>query len=92
VALVGGVYSLYFFDVNFSVAVAVGFIALFGIAVETGVLMVVYMNEALARKANTMTVEKISATELNACETQTDDRYGRYDWINTHIIGNRRGK
>jgi copper/silver efflux system protein len=65
VALVGGVYSLYFFDVNFSVAVAVGFIALFGIAVETGVLMVVYMNEALARKANTMTVEKISATELN---------------------------
>lgn len=32
---------------NFSVAVAVGFIALFGIAVETGVLMIVYMNEAI---------------------------------------------
>ncbi|MCR5863479.1 hypothetical protein LRS05_15740 [Flavobacterium sp. J372] len=32
---------------NFSVAVAVGFIALFGIAVETGVLMLVYMNEAI---------------------------------------------
>ena len=47
VALIGGVYSLYFFEVNFSVAVAVGFIALFGIAVETGVLMLVYMNEAL---------------------------------------------
>jgi len=50
VALVGGAYSLYFFDVNFSVAVAVGFIALFGIAVETGVLMVVYLNNSLYKK------------------------------------------
>lgn len=47
VALVGGAYSLYFFDVNFSVAVAVGFIALFGVAVETGVLMLVYLNNAV---------------------------------------------
>jgi copper/silver efflux system protein len=52
VALIGGVYSLYFYDVNFSVAVAVGFIALFGIAVETGVLMIVYMNEAIHRLAD----------------------------------------
>ena len=50
VALVGGAYSLYFFDVNFSVAVAVGFIALFGIAVETGVLMLVYLNNSLNKK------------------------------------------
>jgi Cu(I)/Ag(I) efflux system membrane protein CusA/SilA len=50
VALVGGAYSLYFFDVNFSVAVAVGFIALFGIAVETGVLMLVYLNNSLYHK------------------------------------------
>ncbi len=47
IALIGGVYSMYFFDVNFSVAVAVGFIALFGVAVETGVLMLVYLNEAI---------------------------------------------
>ena len=52
VALVGGAYSLYFFDVNFSVAVAVGFIALFGIAVETGVLMLVYLNNSLNRKVS----------------------------------------
>ena len=51
IALVGGAYSLYFFDVNFSVAVAVGFIALFGIAVETGVLMMVYLNNSLAQKS-----------------------------------------
>lgn len=50
VALVGGAYSLHFFDVNFSVAVAVGFIALFGIAVETGVLMLVYLNNSLYQK------------------------------------------
>jgi copper/silver efflux system protein len=50
VALVGGAYSLWFFDVNFSVAVAVGFIALFGVAVETGVLMLVYLNNNLLRK------------------------------------------
>jgi Cu(I)/Ag(I) efflux system membrane protein CusA/SilA len=52
IALVGGAYSLYFFDVNFSVAVAVGFIALFGIAVETGVLMLVYLNNSMFKKIN----------------------------------------
>ncbi|HLC82427.1 MAG TPA: efflux RND transporter permease subunit, partial [Bacteroidia bacterium] len=50
VALVGGAYSLHFFGVNFSVAVAVGFIALFGIAVETGVLMMVYLNNSVFEK------------------------------------------
>ncbi len=50
IALVGGAYSLHFFDVNFSVAVAVGFIALFGIAVETGVLMLVYLNNSIYKK------------------------------------------
>ncbi|MBB6609714.1 efflux RND transporter permease subunit [Pontibacter sp. Tf4] len=49
VALIGGVYSLYLFNVNFSVAVAVGFIALFGVAIETGVLIILYMNEELRR-------------------------------------------
>lgn len=51
VALVGGAYSLYFFEVNLSVAVVVGFIALFGVAVETGVLMLVYMNNSVFQKA-----------------------------------------
>jgi Cu(I)/Ag(I) efflux system membrane protein CusA/SilA len=49
VALMGGVYSLYYFNVNFSVAVAVGFIALFGVAVETGVLMIAYMNDTIQK-------------------------------------------
>ena len=46
-ALIGGAYMIYFYGVNLSVAVAVGFIALFGIAVETGVVMVIYLNDAM---------------------------------------------
>jgi copper/silver efflux system protein len=46
-ALIGGIYLLWAMNVNFSVAVGVGFIALFGVAVETGVVMVVYLHEAL---------------------------------------------
>ncbi len=49
-ALIGGVYLIYFLGYNFSVAVWVGFIALYGLAVETGVVMVVYLHEALDRK------------------------------------------
>lgn len=46
-ALVGGVFMVYFYGVNLSVAVAVGFIALFGMAIETAMLMVIYLNEAM---------------------------------------------
>ncbi|MCE7923032.1 MAG: efflux RND transporter permease subunit [Haliscomenobacteraceae bacterium CHB4] len=62
VALVGGAYSLHFFDVNFSVAVAVGFIALFGVAVETGILMLVYMNNSLYDKSAKLKAESKSFT------------------------------
>ncbi len=46
-ALIGGAYMIYFWGVNLSVAVAVGFIALFGIAVETGIVMVIYLNDGI---------------------------------------------
>lgn len=46
-ALIGGAYMVYFWGVNLSVGVAVGFIALFGIAVETGIVMVIYLNDAM---------------------------------------------
>jgi copper/silver efflux system protein len=49
-ALTGGVFLLYAMGYNFSVAVWVGFIALFGTAVQTGVVMVIYLEEAVARK------------------------------------------
>ena len=49
-ALTGGIYLLWFLGYNFSVAVWVGFIALFGTAVQTGVVMVIYLEEAVERK------------------------------------------
>jgi len=49
-ALIGGVYLVYILGYNLSVAVWVGFIALYGLAVETGVVMVVYLHEALDKK------------------------------------------
>ncbi|MFA5833912.1 MAG: CusA/CzcA family heavy metal efflux RND transporter [Bacteroidota bacterium] len=49
-ALIGGVYMIYILGYNLSVAVWVGFIALYGIAVETGVVMVVYLHEALDKR------------------------------------------
>jgi Cu(I)/Ag(I) efflux system membrane protein CusA/SilA len=49
-ALIGGMYAVYALGYNFSVAVWVGFIALYGIATETGVVMVVYLHEALDKR------------------------------------------
>ncbi|PZX64422.1 efflux RND transporter permease subunit [Hydrotalea sandarakina] len=46
-ALIGGAFIIYIWNVHLSVAVAVGFIALFGIAVETGIVMVIYLNDAM---------------------------------------------
>lgn len=65
-ALIGGAYMVYFYGVNLSVAVAVGFIALFGIAVETGVVMVIYLNDAMQQlvKLKGNSRETISREEL----------------------------
>jgi len=66
-ALIGGAYMVYFFGVHLSVAVAVGFIALFGIAVETGIVMVIYLNDAMqqlvALKGNSK--ENITRADLH---------------------------
>ncbi|MBF9252209.1 efflux RND transporter permease subunit [Pontibacter sp. 172403-2] len=61
-ALIGGVYIVYFYGVNLSVAVAVGFIALFGLAMETSMLMIVYLNEAM---------QLLVATKGNSSQTIT---------------------
>jgi Cu(I)/Ag(I) efflux system membrane protein CusA/SilA len=53
-ALTGGVYLLWLLGYNFSVAVWVGFIALFGTAVQTGVVMVIYLEEAVVRKRDAL--------------------------------------
>jgi Cu(I)/Ag(I) efflux system membrane protein CusA/SilA len=48
-ALVGGLWLMWWLGFNLSVAVAVGFIALAGVAAETGVVMLIYLNHALAQ-------------------------------------------
>ncbi len=61
-ALIGGAYMIYFWGVNLSVAVSVGFIALFGLAVETGIVMVIYLNDAM---------QQLVAAKGNSKETIT---------------------
>ena len=68
-ALIGGAYLIYFWGVNLSVAVAVGFIALFGIAVETGVVMVIYLNDAM---------RQLVELKGNSSETITKDDLREY--------------
>ncbi len=65
-AMTGGLLLQYMMGFNFSVAVWVGYIALFGIAVETGVVMVIYLHEALNRHiaAGQLTHEGVEAAVI----------------------------
>ena len=65
-ALIGGAYLVYFWGVNISVAVSVGFIALFGLAVETNIVMVIYLNDAMQQlvKKNGNSRETITKNDL----------------------------
>lgn len=68
-ALIGGALMIYFWGVNLSVAVAVGFIALFGLAVETGIVMVIYLNDAM---------QQLVAKKGNSGETITKEDLREY--------------
>ncbi|MCO6413262.1 MAG: efflux RND transporter permease subunit [Thiogranum sp.] len=65
-ALVGGIWLLYVLDYDFSIAVGVGFIALAGVSVEIGVVMLVYLNQAFERYRQMARAEqrKIELPEL----------------------------
>ena len=71
-ALIGGFWLLYLLDYNMSVAVGVGFIALAGVAVEIGVVMLVYLNQALQVYLDRATAENRSVTihELRSAVTE----------------------
>jgi Cu(I)/Ag(I) efflux system membrane protein CusA/SilA len=67
-ALAGGVWGVHFAHINISVAVVVGFIALLGIAAETSIVMMVYLDEAfveLQKKSKIFTQEQIKQTVIN---------------------------
>jgi Cu(I)/Ag(I) efflux system membrane protein CusA/SilA len=59
-ALVGGIFFLWLRDTHFSTAVQVGFIACFGMATETGIIMLVYLREAIERRGG---LEKIQSLD-----------------------------
>jgi Cu(I)/Ag(I) efflux system membrane protein CusA/SilA len=67
-ALTGGLLLQWLLHYNFSVAVAVGYIALFGIAVETGVVMVVYLHEALDKRIDADQAKSRADLEAAAIE------------------------
>jgi Cu(I)/Ag(I) efflux system membrane protein CusA/SilA len=64
-ALVGGFWLMYWMDFNMSVAVAVGFIALAGVAAETGVVMLIYLDNALKEKVECRMTEGQSLTRAD---------------------------
>ena len=66
--LAGGIYLQYLLGYNFSVAVWVGFIALFGNAVQTGVVMVIYLHEAVTRKREALGGRLTRAALLEAVQ------------------------
>ena len=68
-ALIGGVYGVYFFGVNLSVAVAVGFIALFGMAIETVMLMTIYLN---------LSMQNMVAAQRDSGQTITPELINSY--------------
>jgi Cu(I)/Ag(I) efflux system membrane protein CusA/SilA len=68
-ALIGGAFMISIWGVNMSIAVAVGFIALFGLAVETGIVMVIYLNDAM---------QQLVTLKGNSSETITKEDLREY--------------
>jgi Cu(I)/Ag(I) efflux system membrane protein CusA/SilA len=64
-ALVGGIWLMFWMHFNMSVAVAVGFIALAGVAAETGVIMLIYLDHALAEERERCRIEGRAMTQVD---------------------------
>lgn len=86
-ALVGGILLLWIFGYNLSVAVAVGFIALLGLAAETGVVMLVYLDETYARWKRENRLAKISDLKKIVIEGAVDRVRPKLMTVATTMIG-----
>lgn len=62
-ALIGGIWAMYLSDYHFSVAIAVGFIALAGVAAEFGVVMLFYLKQAIEHAQQSLSSSTASLTE-----------------------------
>lgn len=69
-ALIGGLWLTYLLGYQFSVAVAVGFIALAGVATEFGVVMLLYIDQALARQSTPLTSAMIREAIIEGALTR----------------------
>jgi Cu(I)/Ag(I) efflux system membrane protein CusA/SilA len=67
-ALVGGVWLMWWLNFNMSVAVAVGFIALAGVAAETGVVMLIYLDQAMREIKTARNVSRAAFTRADLHE------------------------
>jgi Cu(I)/Ag(I) efflux system membrane protein CusA/SilA len=67
-ALIGGFWLVWYLGFNLSVAVAVGFIALAGVAAETGVIMLIYLDSALAARRRAAAAEGRAFTRVDLHE------------------------
>ncbi len=86
-AVVGGVWLLYFFGFNTSVAVYVGFIALVGLAAETGVVMLVYLEEAYHRYQREGRLTSLSGLHSAIMEGAVDRVRPKLMTVATTMIG-----
>ena len=86
-AMVGGVWLMYLLGFNMSVAVAVGFIALLGLAAETGVVMLVYLDEAFNRYLREDRMHYISDLRSAVIEGAVDRVRPKLMTVATTLIG-----
>ena len=99
-ALVGGFWLMWWLGFNLSVAVAVGFIALAGVAAETGVVMLIYLDHAVEEVKEQCEVERRPFTQadlykaimIGAVERvrpEDDDRRRHHGWSVAHHVEHR---
>jgi Cu(I)/Ag(I) efflux system membrane protein CusA/SilA len=86
-ALVGGIWLLYILDYDLSVAVVVGFIALAGLAAETGVVMLVYLDETYERKKKQGNMQSTKDLHAAIIEGAVDRVRPKLMTVATTLIG-----
>ncbi len=86
-ALVGGIWLLYLLDYNLSVAVVVGFIALAGLAAETGVVMLVYLDQAFDHRSRDGEIKSAGALQNAILEGSVERVRPKLMTVSTTLIG-----
>ncbi|HHE54810.1 MAG TPA: efflux RND transporter permease subunit, partial [Caldithrix abyssi] len=86
-ALIGGIWFLYLLDYNFSVAVGVGFIALAGLAAETGVVMLVYLDNVFKEWKNKGRIRNFADLKQIVIEGAVDRVRPKLMTVSTTMIG-----